>query len=73
MREFFLAVATLPARDFAGDRQFNLGSPRMILTNVSWTSEDIDKLLSNEISLQNKATIFLAGIAEPGAAEGENI
>merc|ERR1711962_373570 len=29
-----LAHATALARDFVGDRQFNLGSPRMILTNV---------------------------------------
>ena len=58
MREFFLAVATLPARDFAGDRQFNLGFPRMILTNVSLTSEAIEKLLSDEnISLEQSYDI----------------
>ena len=51
--KFLFADATALARDFVGDRQFNLGSPRMILTNVSWTSKGIEKLLSNEnISLE---------------------
>ena len=53
LRKFLFADATALVRDFVGDRQFNLGSPRMILTNVSWTSEGIEKLLSNEnISLE---------------------
>ena len=51
--KFLFADATALARDFVGDRQFNLGSPRMILTNVSWTSKGIEKLLPNEnISLE---------------------
>ena len=46
--ELFFTDATTLVKGFVGDRQFNLGSPRMILTNVSWTSEGIEKLLSNE-------------------------
>ena len=67
------ADATALARDFVDDRQFNLGSPRMILTNVSWTSEVLLSLCPMKTSLENKATIFLAGIAEPGAAEGKTL
>ena len=51
--ELFLTDATTLVKGFVGDRQFNLDSPRMILTNVSWTSKGIEKLLSNEnISLE---------------------
>ena len=53
MRTFLFADATALARDFVDDRQFNLGFPRMILTNVSLTIGGIEKLLSNEnISLE---------------------
>ena len=67
------ADATALARDFVGDRQFNLGFPRMILTNVSWTSEVLLSLCPVKTSLENKATMFLAGFAEPGAAEGKTL
>ena len=35
--ELFFTDATTLVKGFAGDRQFNLDSPRMILTNVSWS------------------------------------
>ena len=56
--KFLFADATALARDFVDDRQFNLGSPRMILTNVSLTIGGIEKLLSNEnISLEQSYNI----------------
>ena len=39
LRDYFLADATALVRGSASIRQFNSGSPRTILTNVSWTSE----------------------------------
>ena len=66
--ELFLTDATTLVKGFVGDRQFNLDSPRTILTNVSWLRV---MLCLCKIFLENSVLIFLTGIAEPGAAQGE--
>ena len=72
--EVFPADATALERGFVDARQFNLDSHRTILINVSWTIQDGDMLVSDEIPfLEYDVLIFLAGIAEPGAEEeGDN-
>ena len=72
--KLFPADATALERGCADARQFNLDSHRTILTNVSRTIQDGDMLVSDEISfLEYDISIFLTGIAEPGAEEeGDN-